>query len=140
MPRIYHTWDKWECYRAGFFETNPPAGFDDDVCENTYAMLLKDIPEFKMVMMCIISEWKYSCEHNLTNERMNRIAWMGQAALCFKYKIPARYRGGYNLLTEQEKQKADNAALSVINIWMDRNGYPRHSTEEIKSKTEVDLY
>jgi hypothetical protein len=65
---------------------------------------------------------------------------MGQAALCYKYKIPSRYRGGYNLLSPQEQQDADAAALEVINIWMDRNGYPHHSVDEIKSKTEVDLY
>ena len=31
-------------------------------------------------MMRVISEWKYSCEHNLTNESLNRIAYIGQAA------------------------------------------------------------
>jgi len=140
MPRIYHTWDKWECYRAGFFEPGPPDGFDDQACETIYAMLLRDIKEFKRVMMCIISEWPNSCEHNLTNERMNRIAWMGQSALCYKYKIPAKYRGGYNLLTEDEQQRADDAALEIINVWMSRNGYPHYTKDAIKSKTEVDLY
>jgi hypothetical protein len=140
MDRIYHTWDKWECYKAGFFEPNAPSGMSDEDCESLYAVLLKDIDEFKRIMLLIIDEWPNSCEHNLTNERMNRIAWMGQSALCYKYRIPARYRGGYNLLTEQEQQSADQAALDVINAWMERNSYPAHSAIEIKSKTEVDLY
>lgn len=140
MDRIYHTWDKWECYRAGFFEVHPPKNITDDQCVEYYRDLLKDIAEFKAVMIKIISEWPKSCEHNLTNERMNRIAWMGQSALCYKYGIPAKYRGGYNLLTEQEQQDADNAALEIINVWMGRNGYPPHTTDQIKSKTEVDLY
>lgn len=140
MNRIYHTWDKWECYRAGFFEANPPKGMTDDYCVNKYSELLIDIPEFKKVMLLIIQEWPNSCEHNLTNEKMNRIAWMGQAALCYKYSIPSKYRGGYNLLTDIEKQNADNAALEIINVWMDKMGYPHYTPETIKSKTEANLY
>lgn len=140
MNRIYHTWDKWECYHAGFFEVRPPKGFTDDQCELLFAELLKDIPEFKRIMLRIISEWQNSCEHNLTNERMNRIAWMGQSALCYKYHIPARYRGGYNLLSKDEQQAADEAALEVINLWMESKGYDLQTPETIKSKTEADLY
>lgn len=140
MDRIYHTWDKWECYKAGFFEVHPPKNMSDDECVELYATLLKDIPEFKRIMLCIISEWHNSCEHNLTNERMNRIAWMGQSALCYKYGIPAKYRGGYNLLSDEEKYLADEAALEHINLWMDKMGYPHYDHETIKSKTEVDLY
>ena len=141
MNRIYHTWDKWECYPAGFFEVHPPNGMSDDDCLNRYKELLLDIPEFLRIMRLIIREWKHSCEHNLTNDRMNRIAWMGQAALCYKYGIPARYRGGYHLLSDSEKMAADNAAVEVINEWMDLQGIPEHfNLETIKSKTEVDLY
>lgn len=140
MDRIYHTWDKWECYPSGFFENKPPNGMTDEECEQKYCELLQDIPEFKRVLLILIEQWKNSCEHNLTNERMNRIAWMGQAALCYKYGIPARYRGGYNLLTDQQKQAADDAALEIINVWMANNSYPNYTPETIKSKSEVDLY
>lgn len=141
MNRIYHTWDKWECYRSGFFEVNTPKGMTDEECLERYKELLQDIDEFKRVMRLIIREWKYSCEHNLTNERMNRIAWMGQASLAYKYKIPSRFRGGYHLLTEEQRLAADNAALEVINEWLASKFYDeRYNLESIKSKTEVDLY
>ena len=91
-------------------------------------------------MRLIIDQWRNSCEHNLTNERMNRTAWMGQAAVCYKYSVPARYRGGYNLLTDLQKQAADDAALEIINVWMANNNYPNYTPETIKSKSEVDLY
>jgi hypothetical protein len=138
MKRIYHTWDKWECYRAGFFEVRAPKGFSDEQCEGTYRELLSDVAEFKRVMQLIVAEWPNSCEHNLTNERMNRVAWMGQAAVTYKYKVPARFKGGYNLLTDEQKQAADNAALEVINEWMDVKGYER--LETTMPKTEVNLY
>lgn len=141
MNRIYHTWDKWECYKAGFFEVKAPHGLTDEECELLYKDLLQDIPEFKKIMRKIIIEWPNSCEHNLTNERMNRIAWMGQSALCYKYQIPARYRGGYNLLTKEAQIDADQAALEVINEWLAIKQYDeRHDLQSIKSKTEMDLY
>lgn len=138
MNRIYHTWDKWECYPAGFFEVRPPKGLEEDDCIEKYKELLIDIEEFKRIMRLIINEWINSCEHNLTNERMNRIAWMGQASLCYKYGIPARYRGGYNLLSDEQKKLADDAALEIINEWMVNNGYEKVAS--IESKTEMDLY
>lgn len=140
VERIYHTWDKWECYKFGFFEVRPPKGLTDDDCKMMYANLLADIDEFKRIMIFIISEWKYSCEHNLTNERMNRIAWMGQASLTYKYLLPAKYRGGYYLLTKEQQQKADEAALEIINLWMESQGYEIQTSETIVSKTEMDLY
>jgi hypothetical protein len=141
MNRIYHTWDKWECYPAGFFEVHPPKGMTDEDCLNAYKELLLDIPEFKRIMRLVIREWRLSCEHNLTNERMNRIAWMGQASLCYKHKIPSRYRGAYNLLSKDEQLNADQAALEVINEWLELQGYDeRHDLKSIQSKTEMDLY
>lgn len=140
MNRIYHTWDKWECYPAGFFEVNAPNGWTEDECHEKYRQLLINIPNFISAMRFVIVDWPNSCEHNLTNERMNRIAWMGQAALCYSYKIPARFRGGYHLLTDEQKQNADNASLQVINEWMALKGYPQLEPEQVKSKTEMDLY
>lgn len=140
MERIYHTWDKWECYRAGFFEVNPPKGITDEECERAYRDFLKDIPLFQSVMREIICEWKYSCEHNLTNQNMNRIAWMGQASLAYHLGIPSRYRGGYNLLTEDQQEAADLAALEVINEWMVLNDHPELTLKTVESRTQMNLY
>ena len=140
MERIYHRWENWECYPAGFFEVHPPKGMTDEECEETYKELLTDIPEFKRIMYLVIRDWPNSCEHNLTNERMNRIAWMGQAALCYKYGIPSRYRGGYHRLSEKQKYEADKAALEVINYWRFLRGYASYTMKEVESKTQMDLY
>lgn len=72
---------------------------------------------------------------------MNRIAWMGQASLAYKFKIPSRYRGGYHLLNDDQRLAADNAALEVINEWLALKFYDeRYNLKTIQSKTEVDLY
>jgi ParB-like chromosome segregation protein Spo0J len=138
--RIYHTWDKWECYKAGFYENQPPKGLSKEECEIKYKNLLSDLDEFEDCLKKIIKEWKYSCEHYLSNPNMNRIAWLGQAALAYKYNIPACFRGGYNLLTEEQKLAADKMALKYLNIWRKKRGLSSLSYEEAQSKTEPNLY
>lgn len=140
MKRVYYTWEKWECYRAGFFNVRAPKGLTDDQCLIKYKDLLSDIAEFKRIMYKVINEWPFSTEHNLTNERMNRIAWMGQSALCYKHAIPARFRGGYNLLNEKQKLAADQAALEIINRWMKAKGHKKVNMKSVQSKTEMNIY
>lgn len=140
MKRIYHTWDKWECYPAGFYENKPPDEMTKDEAEEIYKNFLADTDDFKAVMRKIIVEWKHSCEHYLTNESMNRIAYMGQASLAYKFKIPSCCRGGFHKLTEKQQAAANEAALEIINEWMVMQGYPTYTTETITSKTEANLY
>jgi hypothetical protein len=140
MKRIYHTWEKWECYRAGFYNTQPPKCFDESSCQEVYRDFLSDCELFGAILGKIIVEWKNSCEHYLTNENMNRIAWLGQAALAYHYGIPSRFRGGYNLLTDEQKKNADLKALEYLNVWLGRNGHETLTLEAAQSKTEANLY
>lgn len=140
MERIYHTWDKWECYPSGFYETKPPGAMTPDEAQELYRRLLEDIPEFRRVLGCIIDEWKYSCEHYLSNPNMNRIAWLGQAALAYKYKIPSQFRGGYHLLDADQQVAADLCALDALNEWLSRRGEDPLTLETVKSRTQANLY
>lgn len=140
MERVFHTWDKWECYPAGFYEEKPPKGMTAEECELAYRDFLADLPRFGNAMECVLNDWKHSCEHYLTNENMNRIAWMGQAAMCYETRVPARFRGGYNLLTDEQKSQADNLALEYINIWMHKNGYEELTPDLVKPRTQSSLY
>lgn len=140
MKRIYHTWDKWECYPAGFYNNQAPKGMTSDECLKEYCAFLADIPRFKAAMFRVVSEWEKSCEHYLSNECMNRIAWIGQSAMCIETGIPAQFRGGYNLLTEEQKKQADDAALAVLNLWMKKNKEQELDFESVQSKTQANLY
>lgn len=140
MNRIYHTWDKWECYPAGFYEDHPPKGIDKNNCEGMYREFLADIQRFENALERVISEWENSCEHYLTNPNMNRIAWLGQAAMCIDTGVPSRFRGGYNLLSEDQREAADRKALEYLNKWLVANGGDALSWEEAQSRTEANLY
>ena len=138
--RVFHTFDKWECASAGFYETKPPKGMTADNCRAYYRELLTDIPEFERVLDLVISEWKHSCEHYLTNSAMNRIAWLGQAALCYKHGIPSEFRGGYGLLTKEQQLSADKAALRALNKWMEANGRELVAMEDANPNRQSDIY
>jgi ParB-like chromosome segregation protein Spo0J len=138
--RIFHTFDKWECAAAGFYETKPPKGLNADNCRAYYRELLTNIPEFERVLGLVVSEWKHSCEHYLTNGAMNRIAWLGQAALCYKHGIPSEFRGGYGLLTEAQQLAADEAALRAMNAWMQANDRPSVAMEDANPNRQSDIY
>jgi AraC-like DNA-binding protein len=138
--RILHTWEQWECYPAGFYKMNLPDGLSKDDCERIYCEMLRDIPRFQRALTRVISEWKRSCEHYLTNERMNRIAWLGQASLCIEQGIGSIFRGSFNLLTEPEQLLANQAALNVLNAWLLMNGRQMLKMDEAQSKTEANLY
>lgn len=138
--RIFHTFDKWECAKAGFYESKPPKGLNSDQCKQFYKELLTNIPEFERILALVTSEWKHSCEHYLTNSAMNRIAWLGQASLCYKHGIPAEFRGGYSLLTEAEQLAADEAALRALNNWLAANGRDVLTMAEANPNRQSDIY
>jgi hypothetical protein len=141
MDRIYHTWDKWECYPAGFYESKPKdRSLSDDECREPYRAFLADIPAFEAAMAGVLQDWPRSCEHYLSNENMNRIAWLGQAALCYAHGIPAVFRGGFNRLTPAQQHAADAAALGYLNRWLTARGEPALTLDEASSKTKANLY
>lgn len=140
MKRIYHTWDKWECYPAGFYEDRAPDQFADQDCRRLYADFLRDSNRFGSALMRVITEWPNSCEHYLSNENMNRIAWLGQAAACIDLGLPACYRSGYHLMTETEQAAADTLALQYLNLWLEKRAEPTITPDEARSKTVMNLY
>jgi hypothetical protein len=109
-------------------------------CQRKYAEFLSDLSLFKTWAYAVVDCWVNSCEHNLTNPNMNRIAWMGQASVCLAYRIPSKYRGGYHLLTDKQQREADQTALDVINYWMFLHGHGAFTLKSIKSRTEANLY
>lgn len=119
--RIFHTYDKWECHKAGMYATTKE-GMTKEQCHAAYRDFLSDCDKFAATLEKLIVEWKHSCEHYLTNSSMNRIAWLGQAAACYTLGIPAEFRGGFSLLTEAQQKDANEVALIYLNKWLVANG------------------
>lgn len=130
MNRIFHPWYKWECYKFGFYETTPPRGMSKEQAINAYKDFLANITLFEMTLNKVIVEWKYSCEHYLTNVNMNRIAWLGQASMVYHTGVSSNFRTGYNLLNDVQKEQADKKAFEYLNKWLCRNDFDIIKWEE----------
>jgi hypothetical protein len=141
MERIYHTWDEWECYPAGLYETLPPAeGMTAQECRDAYAEFLSDLDRFRAGLEGVLADWPHSTEHYLTNERMNRIAWLGQAAMCHQTRVPRAFRSGFMQLIPEQQEAANGLALEYLNRFLTARGEPALTSEEAQSKTGADLY
>jgi len=142
QDRIYHTWDKWEAFAAGFFDSTPSnRTLTEPRMKTMYADFLRDIPRFQKAMDGVIADWPNSTEHNLSNERMNRIAWLGQAAMCWDTGVPAAFCNGFSLLTKDEQERANLAALEHLNKWLASGGRPPLATlKDAARTTQPELY
>jgi ParB-like chromosome segregation protein Spo0J len=138
--RVFHTFDKWECQKAGFYD-NKKEGMTATECEVIYAKMLTDKKEFSAALERVISEWKNSCEHYLTNKSMNRIAWLGQASLCIAKGIPSTFRGGFNALSKKQQAEANAIALVYLNKWLKANGRDELGIDEaLSTGRQVEIY
>lgn len=115
--RVFHTYDKWECVKAGFYATTKD-GWTSEQCENAYKTLLSDCGAFEQAARRVVAEWPLSCEHYLTNAAMNRLAWIGQAAVCITTGVPSRFSGGWSLLTSEQQEAANRVAHKVLTEWL----------------------
>lgn len=94
-----------------------------------YANFLKNIKLFEIHIQAVFDEWLYSCEHFLTNQNINRIAWIGQAAMCHYSSISSFYRGGFYNLTVKEQKKANNIAYKWLIKWLSDKYKQQHKEQ-----------
>jgi hypothetical protein len=120
MKRIYHHYTLWEDFRAGFYDNCSGEEKKDKINK---AIELFSNPELtRDYMMMAIDEWSYSCEHNLSNESMNKIAYIGQAACCLYFGIPSTVTmESWSKVEKEHQDKANEIAKEVLNIWIERN-------------------
>jgi hypothetical protein len=72
---------------------------------------------------------------------MNRIAWLGQAAMCAYNGVPSIFCSGFNLLSEQEKNIANHTALEFLNMWLVSNKMNPVTMDQATSQgRQVELY
>ncbi len=138
--RIFHTYDEWECEKAGLYKQSVD-GMKADECKEAYRAFLADTERFRAASEKVISEWKNSCEHYLTNFAMNRIAWIGQASMCYETGIPSKFCGGFSLLTDEQKEAANQVALDTLNKWLVSQGRDEVTMEQaLNASSQVELY
>lgn len=84
-------------------------------------------------MLKVTEQWKYSCEHNLSDLSQNRRAWIGHAACALAFQCPEDIvRGAWGHLTEQQQILANREADRAIKIWEKKYLGETDAQEEIR--------
>ncbi len=131
LARVYHPWTSWECFRSGFYNTVPPVGMTSEQAKEKYRDFLRDLKQFESGILRVFDEWPNSCEHFLTNHSMNRIAWIGQAAMCISTGISNSFRGGFKLLTIEEQNAANQLAEQFLQEWIAKRCVQKKTSKSI---------
>ena len=122
MDRIYHPYWLWEDYKNGFYDNISGDKKQEFISKVLEMFNSKELTILNMNR--VIEEWKYSCEHNLTNESLNRIAYIGQSACCIYAGIPNTITmEAWNLLDEKIKDRSNKIAENILNKWLKNNKY-----------------
>ena len=116
IERIYHSWEKWEDYKAGFYD-NLSGKEKQSMIDKAVEMFSS--PELtEKYMNEVITKWYYSCEQNLTNNGMNKIAYIGQAACCLFAGIPSTITmEAWSSVPEEHQIEANRIAEEKLNEW-----------------------
>ena len=124
MKQIFHPYWIWEDYKNGMWR------------KETKEYEIENLPKaieftgnhilYGKAMIRVINEWKYSCEHNLTDLSQNRKAWIGHAACCIEKNYPEYLvRMAWHHLSEKQQILANKEADKAIQKWfkLKKNNY-----------------
>jgi hypothetical protein len=114
--RIYHHYDKLEEYHNGMWRI--VRGDERKGFIVASANLMRNSSQFKAAMLRSLEEWPNSCEHNLTADNVNRIAYLGHAGCCIGVGSPEEAtRAGWHTLNKAEQDEANRVAAEVLEMW-----------------------
>ena len=69
-------------------------------------------------MSNVINKWLFSCEQNLTNNGMNKIAYIGQAACCLYAGIPSLITmEAWSSVSKGNQEIANSIAKDKLKEW-----------------------
>jgi hypothetical protein len=116
IKQVFVHYKKWECYQNGMW-------FKVD--KKTEIELLKKAIDFTSnhilygnAMNEVVFKWENSMLNFLTNQSINRKAYLGHCAVCYKLKIPEYIvRMAWKHLNEKQRILADKVALETIKKW-----------------------
>lgn len=120
MKQIYHPYWLWEDYKAGFYDN--VAGEQKKILMNKVLEMFNSKQLTKENMFFVVNNWKYSMEHNLSNNAINKIAYIGQSACCNYAGIPNSITMEmWSKLSKEVQERSNNIAIEAIELWSTNN-------------------
>ena len=114
LNRVYHHVDLWEEIPANMWgeATNAKEALRQAIA------FTGDPKEYGRYMMRVIEEWPYSCENAMTDDNLNKKAWVGHAACALALNIPEDItRKAWGYLTYEQQKLANWEADRAIRTW-----------------------
>ena len=116
MERIFHPYWLWEDHINGFYETDNKN--KNDKIKSVLKLFSSEYLTRKYMDLVLI-EWVYSCEHNLTNPNLNKVAYIGQAACCLFDNVPSLVTmNAWKMVDVYDRIRSDEIANQTINKWI----------------------
>lgn len=113
MEQICHPYWDWEDYRNGFYAKLDKSLEPEKI--HLAVNLLSNELLFYSVAKEMLLKWPKSTEQNLTDDSINKRAWIGQSACCYSESVPEYLtREAWGQLTETQREKANSVADKVI--------------------------
>lgn len=115
INQIFHHFSKWEDYKEGFYNSTC-----EDVAEHIQKSvdLLSNQELFYNYAKEVVEKWIFSCEQNLTDPSLNKIAYIGQSACCIANGTPAFVtRNAWAYIEEENQKLANQTAKKVLHEW-----------------------
>ena len=129
MEQFFAHYKSWEDYKAGMYNTHC------DEKDNKIVLakqLLSNAEEFNDACRIMVKNWTIAAKVNLTNPSINKRAWIGQAACCYKIGIPEIFtRISWNQLNEIQQKTANLVADRVIQDYISS-----HSKNNVQNQFE----
>lgn len=67
----------------------------------------------------LIKKWKFTLQHHLLDDKINKIAYLGQVACNYKYNIPEiTTKKAWYLLDEKTRHKSNNNAKLILKKYL----------------------
>lgn len=132
FERVYHPVHLWE---------EIPANMWGNV-SNKKEFLAKaisltgDHKAYGKYMRKVVQEWQYSCENALTDQNLNKRAWVGHAACAMALGCPEDItREAWKHLNKIQQERANAEADHAIKLWgisyAERKNIKLHTSMEV---------
>ena len=119
IDRIYYHYEDLEEYHDGMWRI--AKGDLRKAMIDKASKLMKNPDMFYAKMLEALELWPKSCDHNLTANGVNHIAWLGHAGCCIGVESTEETtRCAWHTLDKAEQDEANRVAGDVLEIWRDR--------------------
>jgi len=124
VNKEWYKYELWEDYKNGMYSNRNISEKVQNRMISHAKKILSNPELFYITAKEMIDKWIISAKENLSNEAMNRRAWIGQATCCYACKITeldCRY--AWAELTEQQRESANKIADKIIYEYINKTQY-----------------